>query len=160
MDDLRRLFAEMGFSDVETFIASGNVVFGTAAEDAGALEGKIAQRLCEALGYEVATFVRTTAEVVAIAQYKPFAEPELNAAGNTLYVAFLAREPGDESRRRLLSCASDVDDFHVEERQAYWLCRTKMSESKFSGALLERALGMRATVRNATTVRKIAWKYA
>jgi len=42
----------------------------------------------------------------------------------------------------------------------YWLCRKKMSESTFSGALLERTIGMPATMRNSTTVKKLAAKYA
>jgi uncharacterized protein (DUF1697 family) len=40
MDDLRRLFEAMGFSNVETFIASGNVIFESASTDSGELEHK------------------------------------------------------------------------------------------------------------------------
>jgi hypothetical protein len=54
---------------------------------------------------------------------------------------------------------SEVDDFHVHGREVYWLCRTKMSESAFSGALLEKAMGMTATIRNATTAEKLVAKY-
>ena len=53
-----------------------------------------------------------------------------------------------------------ADDFHVHEREVYWLCRKKLSESTFSGALLEKTLGMPATIRNATTVKKLAAKTA
>ena len=35
-----------------------------------------------------------------------------------------------------------------------------MSESKFSGSRLEKILGMPATLRNATTIRKLAARYA
>jgi len=54
---------------------------------------------------------------------------------------------------------SEVDDFRVHGCEVYWLCRKKISESAFSGALLEMAIGMPATIRNATTVRKLAAKY-
>jgi hypothetical protein len=52
-----------------------------------------------------------------------------------------------------------IDDFHVHEREVYWLARRKISESTFSGALLEKTIGLPATVRNATTVKMLAAKY-
>ena len=53
-----------------------------------------------------------------------------------------------------------VDDFHVRGRELYWLCRTKISESEVSGSVLQKALGMAMTLRNSTTVKKIAAKYS
>jgi uncharacterized protein (DUF1697 family) len=107
----------------------------------------------------VATFIRSTAELAEIARYKPFDEAELDGAGNMLYIAFVAGIPGVEERQKLLSFTNAVDEFHVHGREVYWLCRKKLSESTFSGALLEKTLGMPATVRNSTTVKKIAAKY-
>ncbi|HEX8682084.1 MAG TPA: DUF1697 domain-containing protein [Ardenticatenaceae bacterium] len=155
MEPLRRLFEAMEFSNVETFIASGNVIFDATLTDTKALERKIEDSLRAVLGYEVATFIRTTSEVAEIARYQPFDDSE----GHALYIAFLAAPPGDEAKQKLLSFANEVDEFHVSGREGYWLCRKKMSESSFSGALLEKTLGMQATLRNSTTVRKIAAKY-
>jgi len=61
---------------------------------------------------------------------------------------------------KLLSFTTEIDDFHIYGREVYWLCRKKFSESEFSGALLEKTLGMPATLRNSTTVKKIASKYS
>ena len=72
MDRLRQHFESLGFANVETFIASGNVVFETTAMDTAALETRIAAALHAALGYEVATFIRTEAELSGIAEYQPF----------------------------------------------------------------------------------------
>jgi len=158
MDHLRSLFAAMSFSGVETFIASGNVIFDSRSKDAGALERKIEKHLQATLGYEVKTFVRSIPELAAVANYKPFNESELNT--HTLYVGFVGGNPSDQSKQKLLSCICEVDDLHVHGREVYWLCRAKlMSDSKFSGALTEKILGMPATFRNSTTVRKIAAKY-
>ena len=76
-----------------------------------------------------------------------------------MYIAFLSAVPDDEARRGVLAFRGAVDDFHVNGREVYWLCRKKVSESAFSGAVLEKTLGMPATVRNATTVGKLAAKY-
>ena len=124
------------------------------------LETQIATHLQEALGYGVATFIRSASEMAEIARYRPFSASELDADGNVLYVAFVSGPPSDDAQRALMSFRSDVDDFHVHGREIYWLCRKKMSDSAFSGALLEKTIGMPATLRNSTTVRKLAAKYA
>ena len=160
MNYLRGLFVDLGFANVETFIASGNVIFDSNARSARTLEQKIEGCLLASLGYEVATFVRSTSELKDIAQYKPFPDSELNAAGHTLYIGFMAHEPSDGAKEKLLSLATKTDDFHLKGREVYWLCRTKSSESEISGALLGKILGMPATLRNSTTVKKIAAKYS
>ena len=160
MDYLRSLFEALGFSNVETFIASGNVIFDSPSKNTKALEKKIETHLQETLGYKVATFIRSTLEVAATAQHKPFVDAELEAEGNALYIAFLADDPGAEAKQKLLSFTTEFDDFHVYGREVYWLCRKKMSDSKFSGAALEKTLGMQATLRNSSTVKKLAAKYS
>jgi len=160
MDYLRGLFETLGFSNVETFIASGNVIFDSPSKNTKSLEKKIEDYLRTTLGYEVATFIRTMPEVAAVAHYKPFSDAELSADGSALYIAFLPGRPADEAVHRLLSFATEFDAFHVRGREAYWLCRKKISESDFSGAMLVKTLGMQATMRNSSTVRKIASKYS
>jgi uncharacterized protein (DUF1697 family) len=159
MDHLRELFESLGFSNVETFIASGNVIFNSEADDARMLERKIEDHLREALGYEVATFVRSASELAGIAPYRPFDPSDLGSEAASLYIAFLQAPPSAEAEQKLMAHRSEVDDFRVHGREVYWLCRVKMSESSFSGALLEKTMGTPATVRNATTVQKLVAKY-
>lgn len=156
MDELRRLFEALNFANVETFIASGNVIFETQTHDAQTLE----RRLQASLGYEVATFIRSAAEVAKIAEYEPFSPTELETEGNTLYVAFLPGPATDPGRERLMALRNEVDDFYVHRSEAYWLRRRSVGESKFSGAVPEKTMGIPATVRNANTVRRLAAKYA
>ncbi len=158
MDDLRRLFESLDFSGVETFIASGNVVFEATTKDATALEKRIEHELREALGYEVATFIRTDAELAEIANYRPFRPSELEAAV-ALNIAFLAGRLDDKSKNKLMALKTDIDDFHIHGREIYWLCRKKQSESTFSNAVLEKTLGRPSTLRGANTVQKMAAKY-
>jgi uncharacterized protein (DUF1697 family) len=159
MDTLRQLFESLGFSGIETFIASGNVVFETTAQDARTLEKKIEHQLQEALGYEVATFIRTDAELADIANYKPFRQADLDAAV-ALNIAFLADPIDAKSKQKLMALRTDIDDFHVHGREIYWLCLKRQSESTFSNAVLEKTLGRRSTLRGADTVRKMAAKYS
>ena len=158
MDYLRELFEGMGLSGVQTFIASGNVIFDS-SKSASALATAIQASLQDALGYEVATFIRTPKEVATIAVYKPFSDLELEAAG-ALNVAFLASALDKTAQAKLMGLETDIDRFHHHGREVYWLCRTKQSESKFSNAVFERTLKVQATFRGISTVKKLALKYA
>ena len=159
MDHLRSLFEAMGFSNVETFIASGNVIFDSKSKSTKALEGKIERALEDNLGYKVITFIRSIPELAAVARYKPF--HDCGEDGNVLYIGFVADNPGEESRQRLQACTTKVDDFHIYGREVYWLCRKKLGPSEFpGGAKFEKSLGMPATLRNSNTVVKIALKYS
>jgi uncharacterized protein (DUF1697 family) len=160
MDYLRSLFEALAFTNVETFIASGNVIFDSPARSARALERKIEASLELTLGYPVATFIRSTSELAEIANYKPFPEKELSTAGNTLYIGFMPASPSEAAQQKLLALSQKSDDFHLHGREVYWLCRTSFSDSEFSGARLEKTLGMPATLRNRTTVKKLAAKYS
>lgn len=162
MDRLRGLFEGFGHSiaNVETFIASGNVIFDSRTRDARALERAIAAGLREALGYEVATFIRSPAELAAIRKYEPFPLRGARTERDTLYVGFLPESPAPAAVRALRACGTDLEAFQVRGREAYWLLRGKFSDSRFSGARLEKILGMPATLRNVTTVSKLAAKYA
>jgi len=59
-----------------------------------------------------------------------------------------------------MALKTDIDDFHVHQREIYWLCLKKQSDSTFSNVLLERKLGLQSTLRGLNTIRKIAAKYA
>lgn len=157
MDHLRVLFEGLGFAQVETYIASGNVAFRAWVGSPRSLEEKIEAHLEQALGYAVATFIRTPGELAAVAQYEPF--PAADIEGGALYAGFLSEAPSAEAREKVLAFGNEVDTFHIYGREVYWLARKGMGQSTVSGARLEKALGLPATFRNISTVRKLAEKY-
>jgi hypothetical protein len=61
--------------------------------------------------------------------------------------------------RAVMAFETDIDMFRVHDREIYWLCRRRQSESMFSNAVLERALGCESTVRGVNTIRRMATKY-
>ena len=159
MDQLRKLFEELQFENVETFSASGNVIFDTKSKNVSALEKKIDRHLHDSLGYSVTTFVRSLDEIARISDFKPFSDEELTADGNQLYVIFISEKPERAAVKTLTSMHSDVDEFCCDEREVYWLYRRNAGESKFYGPPLEKVLGVQATVRNVNTVRRLVKKY-
>jgi len=156
MDYLKQLFVKMDFENVETFIASGNVIFSSKSKNIKFIKDKIEKNLQANLGYNTAAFIRTVNELKSISEYKQFSLSELTVKENFLYIAFLNNEPVKELKDKILSLSNSVDEFHFNEKELYWLCRKKISESEFSGKILEKILQADITIRNSTTVRKIA----
>jgi uncharacterized protein (DUF1697 family) len=158
MAELRRIFASQGYTGVETFIASGNVIFETDSVDSGAIERAIEAALLAAFGYEIDAFVRTSRELADIAAYRPFPQPDLDASA-AFNIAFTHDVLDGVAEEKLAALRTEIDDFRSHNREVYWLCRLKQSQSTFSNAVLEKTLGKRSTLRGASTVKKLAAKY-
>lgn len=158
MDHLRRLFENLDFQNVETFIASGNVIFESSSKNPKLLEKKIESHLLKALGYDVVTFVRSMRQLGAISMFRPFPDDEVEEA-HALYIGFFRDTPQKHVLNGLAAYISEANDFHLSKREVYWLSRRKMSESEFSPALLEETLEMPVTLRNSNTIKRLAAKY-
>lgn len=159
MDALRKCFTKMGFANVETFIASGNVIFEATGATPHELEERIQAELWRRLGYEVATYVRSPVDLVKVAQRRPFDAVAFDYDEHSLYIGFLPARPSADIVRRVVGLRTPRDELHIEGRELYWGRRGRFSDGELTGALLERALGTPITVRNVTTVRKLAAKY-
>lgn len=158
MDALRGWFEGLGYTNVETFIASGNVIFEARSKDLASMERRIEKTLEARLGYEVATFIRSLEDVAAITRYQPFA-PEIMASAAALNVGLLKAPLSAAARAALPSLRTAVDDFHTKGSELYWICLKRQSESKISNAVFERTLKLKATFRGLRTLEKLAAKY-
>ena len=159
METLRQFFESFGFLRVETFIASGNVIFQSSDQDRAALESKIASGLQKALGYEVATFIRTGEELVQIVAYQAFPQSAVDSAA-AFNIAFLSGSLDGKAKQKLMALRTDIDAFALHACELYWLCRRKQSESTFSNVVLEKTLGLKSTLRGIYTLRKLAARVA
>lgn len=159
MAELRKLFESMGLDAVESFIASGNVVFKSSAKPDRVFEQKIEAHLKKRLGYAVDTFVRSLAELRAIAEYQPFKPSEFDRDRSSLYVGFLATPPASEDARKLMALRTKNEGFHVHGREFYWISAVGFSQSAFTGATLEKIVRTPATLRNINTIRRLVAKY-
>jgi len=155
MEALRGHFEDLGFLAVETFIASGNVIFQSKSIKTAELEKKIERRLESELGYPVATFIRTESELASIHAHRPFAAESVPVPN----IGFLAAPIGPQAEAALMALATPTDEFHVHGREIYWLCRTRQSESTVTNVRVERAIQTNIAFRGAGTVAKLAAKY-
>ena len=159
MDFLRQVFESLGFSSVETFIASGNVAFNTRAKNAKLLERKIENGLRKAMGYEVGVFIRTNAELEEIARFEPFRQSQIRGIAAGINIIFLKEALDRRSKAKVLALKTDTDEFRVRGREIYWLRHRKPDKPIFSTVPLEKALRGPFTIRGANTIRRLAAKY-
>jgi uncharacterized protein (DUF1697 family) len=145
-------FEELGFHEVASFLASGNVVFD--ADDAHDLESRIEEALASALGYPVETFVRSADEVSEIVARRPFPAEVLAATEGKLQVTFLRRIPAAPDVAAAVVHATDEDRLAVIGREWYWLPSGGISRSALDLRAVEQALG-RGTTRTANTVARL-----
>ncbi len=158
MSDLKALFEALGLADVETFIASGNVIFRSPSRNGQTLQRRIEQRLRAVLGYDVPAMLRTDAEVAAIAAYRAFPPAKLRTAVR-LTIGLLAAPPTAAALKALQGLATEFDDFHVNGRELHWLARRKFSETTITTVMFERALKAPVTFRGVNTIARLAAKY-
>lgn len=159
MADLRAAFERLGFARVQTFSASGNVIFDTSETDEEKLERVIERGLEAEFGYPIETFVRSIDELAEIADRDPFDRADPSGDGRSVYVAFLGRHPTEAAVRRLIEQATEDDTFAVVGREAWWLRRGGIGTSRFSGGPLEKTLGLPATLRGLPTIARIVAKH-
>jgi len=155
MDHLRALFESLGFSNVETFIASGNVLFESIEKNTAKLEKTIAGHLEKELGYAVDTFVRTLQELNEIKRRCPFMAGKKD---DNVYVAFLHEPLSAEKVSILIASKNKFNDFAAIGREIYWL-RLNRDDSIFLKSSLERILKISTTIRGMSTISKVNEKH-
>jgi uncharacterized protein (DUF1697 family) len=143
MADLKALCMKLGFRAVETYIASGNVVFDSDMAPAK-VQVQLKQRLLSYTGKEVGLFVRTAAQMQAVFNGNPFAEKE---ARHT-YVMFLDKKPLSDA---INGCRGRVqEELRLGQREIYVHYPTGMGQSK-----LQIPVARFSTARNMSTVARL-----
>lgn len=158
MGRLQQVCGELGCTGVETFLASGNVIFAARSAGGAALEKRLATGLEAALGFPVDVFLRTPAELAALVGPHPFTAAD-EAEAHALFVGLLHAAPAAAAMDRIMTLRSATDDFHLRGRELWWLRRAQESAGKLGNGTFEKALGASATFRNVTTLRRLAARY-
>ncbi len=141
----------MALTNVDTFIASGNVIF-----DAGMppRPDEIEAALEVEFGFAIPIYLRTAAEVIAVADLRPFGDSE-----GPVEVSFLPAAPDPEAVDELLATIRGTDQLAVVGAEVYWLLGGPRGESTHQEATVVKILGMPTTRRSIRTVQRIADRY-
>ncbi len=156
MEYLREQFAAWGYTNVRTYIQSGNVIFDSTEKKEQVLYKKISAQLHKALGYGVEIFLRNVSEIAEVVKQNPFTDshPDDKMA---LYVSFLAEVPTEENRKKLEGLSDELNRYIIINREVYCFISKHERNAKtiYSNNWLEKKLGMPATARNWNTVNKL-----
>jgi uncharacterized protein (DUF1697 family) len=154
MDQLRASFTALGFSDVKTYVQSGNVVFKAESGSTANLTKKIEQKVLDDFGFSVPVFVTTSKEIHQTIERNPFLkDPKIDRT--KLHFIFLSGDPPKTAHELLLPLAVKPEQFHVVGREIYLYCPNGYGNTKLSNTTIERKLSVGATTRNWNTVNKL-----
>ena len=153
MARLREVVEGLGYDDVGTHIASGNVAFDATAKGPS-LERKLESALEDAFGFDIPAFVRTLAELDHVIDLAPFDVP----AGHTYLVAFLREKPRAAAAKAVMALASDADELVLDKREVHWHIAGKSMDTAIKPNQWDKVGIGAMTTRNITMLRKLVAK--
>lgn len=151
MPALKTVYESLGFSGVQTYLQSGNVVFSSPTNDAQTLAEQIEQAIRRAFGLPIPVFIRTAADLQRLVDRNPFTHGR-SVDPARLHVTFLSRPPDPAERNKLAEYHDPVDEFALGEREVYLYCPNGYGRTKLSNTFFEKKLAVLATTRNWKTV--------
>jgi len=149
MADLKAMFKDLGFTDIETYIQSGNVIFKSKVENQKLAE-QIELSIKVHFDFDVPVIVRSAKELENAIQTNPFYSE--NSDVIKLHLTFLKDEPKSEDRLKTETYQFEPDKFIIKGKDTFIFCEGKYHESKLSNSFFEKKLKVSTTTRNWKTV--------
>jgi len=151
MPELKNLYESLGFTEVRTYLQSGNVIFAPAGPDPDEMAATIRTGIQRDFGFDVTVFVRDADDFQWLLDKNPFLHGR-SEDPTKLHVTFLSEPPAQEKLDSLVKPASGNDEFVIIGRDVFLFCPDGYGRTKLSNTFLERKLGLPATTRNWNTV--------
>ncbi|KAG7393532.1 hypothetical protein PHYPSEUDO_007369 [Phytophthora pseudosyringae] len=156
MKSIADALGKAGFSNVKTFLASGNVVFdapgATDKSSVLTVEQRVEAALEELFGCHIPVFARSMEEVAALGE-------RVVKSAMAVNVVLMKEELTKEQRDIVEALSSDADELKLLDRAFVWYSTTKMSESPLFKVAFDKKLGLPVTVRTVNTLRRIVTKF-
>ena len=149
MADLKSLYKELGFKNVQTYIQSGNVVFEFAATNPVRLQEMIFDKINSHYGFEVPNLILTHEEIEEALNNNPYQCIEKP------YFTFLSELPKQENIDALNSFSFDNEFFELKGKVIYSHYPNGAGSAKMTLTYFEKKLKVNATARNLNTTKKL-----
>ena len=154
MADLEALLVGLGFTDAQTLLASGNIVFTGGSKTTAALEQTLERAAAKQLGVETDFFVRTAKEWQAIIEANAFTKQARDDPSHLL--AFVTKdEVSTAAVAALQKAIVGREVVRAKGRCAYIVYPDGIGRSKLTTAIIEKKLGTSGTARNWNTMLKL-----
>ena len=146
---LRDLLMDLGYTNVTTYLQSGNAVFRVARRTPARLEREIGDALARSLGFEVPVLVRSRSEIAHLIERNPLVR--LGREGARLQITFLEKRPDPAAVKDLRPVDHTPDEFSLGEREVYLWCPNGVLASRLPMELWDKRFGL-TTTRNWNTI--------
>jgi uncharacterized protein (DUF1697 family) len=155
MDKLKKVFEAIGFSNVKTLLASGNVLFSAPSASQSALVKKIEAKLDTAFGRAIGVLVRKIEELRRLAEANPFAGIKVTPQ-TRLYVTFLSEKTTSSLKIPYISSDKNFKIIRATENEVYSVATlSPNSRTVDLMSILEKEFGRKVTTRNWNTIEKV-----
>lgn len=153
MADLKECIEELGYDEVSTFIASGNVLFESAERDAAKLESAIERALERRFKLPITVVVRSRAEIGRIVKAIP--QDWIGDRSLRVNVAFVRRTVDGRELAHELEPREGVDELVPTKTSLIWATRRDALTRSGMQKLIRGAAYKDMTVRNLNTTLKL-----
>lgn len=154
MTELKAMFEKIGFSDVVTYIQSGNIVFTSEIKLIKDIQATIKKGILEHFGFDIDVQVLEANKLNQIQQNHPFLkgnEDQLKA----IYYTLLAEKPKEELTNELKQLDQNVEFFKIADEVVYCFYPNGYGNSKWNNLFFEKKLKVSCTTRNFNTMQKL-----
>jgi uncharacterized protein (DUF1697 family) len=152
MKDLSELYKDLGFSNILTYIQSGNVIFSASEKNTDEEISEIIKiGIRERFGYNIAVMIRTVVEMKNLISANTFTgEPEFDITKSA--VILINKVPDTEKVKALTLIDTAPDRFKISGREIFIYCPDGFGKTKLYANFFDKRLGVEGTTRNWKTI--------
>ena len=150
MSELKVLFEDAGFQQIETYIQSGNVIFSSKEYSEDQLAKKISLAIKNKFLFEVNIIIITSIELDKVLLNNPFIKKKKD--DDKLYVTFLSGKPSMEQIKKLEEVNFSPEEYLINGKVIYLFLPNGAGKAKLNNNYFENKLKVVSTTRNWRTV--------
>lgn len=154
MTELKQLFLDIGFSEITTYIQSGNVIFSSEEKNTSNIENKIITEINNKFRYSIKVLVLQKETLESVFKSNPF-KNEADFDFKKTCATFLDKIPTVEGIAKVKALAAKNELIIFKNKTVYLYCPNGFGRTKLSNNNIENKLKVSATSRNWNTVTKL-----
>jgi uncharacterized protein (DUF1697 family) len=155
MEDLRKCFNTMGFSNASTISVAGNVLFGAQSTELDELSNSVERNLKKQFKFDIPVSVRSLNYIKEIIELNPFKNVEVTE-NTRLYVTFYSGYVDHKLKLPYKSADGDFKIIKITEGEIFSVLNINSNTSTpLLMTFLDKTFGKRCTTRNWNTVLKV-----
>jgi uncharacterized protein (DUF1697 family) len=159
MEALKTMLENIGFTNVRTYLQSGNVFVDTEEESASKVGFMIKQEIFKVFGHEVPTIVITKEDLELCFKNSPYLK-EKDIDTKKLYVAFVSTALKSENINDLKISQFKPDEASIDRNRIFIKYDIGAGKTRLEGKYIEKKLNVIVTMRNWNTVTNLLKMYS